>query len=56
MVLTRDCRSAGVTWTPSVRKVTGVKRENDMTVITENKLMAPRGPWSEEGSEKEKLE
>jgi hypothetical protein len=48
MVLTRDCRPAGVTWTPSVRKVTGVKRKNDMTVITEKTLMASRDPWSEE--------
>jgi len=37
-----DCRNVGVTLTPSVSKVTGAKRKNDMTVIIEKRVMLSR--------------
>jgi hypothetical protein len=48
-ILTADCRNVGVTLTPSVSKVTGAKRKNDMTVIIEKRLMLSRDAWSELG-------
>jgi hypothetical protein len=41
-VLTADCKIAGLTLTPSVSKVTGAKRKNDMTVMMEKRLMLSR--------------
>lgn len=37
--LTADCKNVGVALTPSVKKVTGAKRKNDITVMIEKRLM-----------------
>lgn len=38
VTLTADCKYVGVTLTPSVNKVTGAKRKNDITVMIEKRL------------------
>ena len=51
-ILTADCKTAGLTLTPSVSKVTGANRKNDMTVMIENRLMLSRDSWSRVGKRK----
>jgi len=49
-LLTADCKALGANFTPSVRKVMGAKRANDMTVMIDKRLMLSRGSCrSEEG-------
>jgi len=49
-LLTADCKALGANFTPSVRKVIGAKRANDMTVMIDKRLMLSRGSCrSEEG-------
>jgi hypothetical protein len=53
-MLTADCNTARLTLTPSVSKVTGANRKNDMTVMIENRLMLSRDSWSQ-GMERKRV-
>ena len=42
-LLTANCKALGANFTPSVRKVIGAKRANDMTVMIDKRLTLSRG-------------